>query len=81
MEIAIIGSPTDSRTAALRREVFGRLIPNSVTLTHDGPSPASPLLADREQRDGAPTAYVCEHYACRQPVTTPEELRAQLMRR
>ena len=27
---------------------------------------------------GAPTAYVCEHYACRQPVTTSPKLREQL---
>jgi uncharacterized protein len=38
----------------------------------------TPLLADRSLVDGKPTAYVCEHFACRQPVTTPEELRAQL---
>jgi hypothetical protein len=38
----------------------------------------TPLLADRTAIGGKPTAYVCEHYACRQPVTTPEDLRAQL---
>jgi uncharacterized protein YyaL (SSP411 family) len=38
----------------------------------------TPLLADRSLVDGKPTAYVCEHFACRHPVTTPEELRAQL---
>ena len=28
--------------------------------------------------DGKPTAYVCQNYACQLPVTTPEELAAQL---
>ena len=41
------------------------------------PTRTIPLLADRPARD-APTAYVCEHYACREPVTTPDALRAQL---
>jgi len=36
-----------------------------------------PLLAGRAARD-VPTAYVCEHYACREPVTSPDALRAQL---
>ena len=36
------------------------------------------LLADRALVDGKPTAYVCEHFACRRPVTSPEDLRAEL---
>jgi len=76
-EIAIVGADDDPRTRALRREVTTRLIPASVTLTGSAPdasavaSDTSPLLAGRELRTGAPTAYVCEHYACRQPVTEP----------
>jgi uncharacterized protein YyaL (SSP411 family) len=29
-------------------------------------------------RDGRPTAYVCEHYTCKQPVTDADALREQL---
>jgi uncharacterized protein YyaL (SSP411 family) len=78
LEIAIVGESHDDRTRALRREITGRLLPASVTLTAPDGSDVSPLLADRTERDGLPTAYVCEHYACRQPVTQPDELRAQL---
>ena len=37
-----------------------------------------PLLADRGLVNGLPAAYVCENYACKLPVTTPEAL-AQLL--
>jgi uncharacterized protein YyaL (SSP411 family) len=77
LEVAIVGAPDDPRTGDLRREVHGRLLPAAVTLT-GGSSNASPLLEHRETRGGSPTAYVCEHYACKQPVTSPDELRAQL---
>ena len=33
-----------------------------------------PLLANRPQIDGATTAYVCEQFVCRQPVTTVDGL-------
>ena len=77
IEIVIVGDASDPRTRALRAEVAGRLIPASVTIAAPGADEAIPLLADRPART-EPTAYVCEHYACRQPVTTPAELRAQL---
>ena len=80
IEIVIVGKADDPRTHALRAEVTGRLIPASVTLTADAALTHIPLLADRPLRE-EPTAYVCEHNACRQPVTTPEELHAPDRRR
>ncbi len=77
IEIVIVGERDDPRTGALRKEVTGRLIPASVTVTADADDAELPLLADRPLR-GEPTAYVCEHNACRQPVTSAVELRAQL---
>jgi uncharacterized protein YyaL (SSP411 family) len=77
LEIAIVAEADGS---ALRREVTSRLLPASVAVTAPPGTGAdlTPLLADRSLVDGKATAYVCEHFACRQPVTKPEELRAQL---
>jgi uncharacterized protein len=77
VEIAIIGDPNDERTRTLRREVTTRLLPAAVTLT-GSPNDPSPLLAGREARGGEPTAYVCERYTCKEPVTTARDLREQL---
>ncbi|MBI4570504.1 MAG: thioredoxin domain-containing protein, partial [Chloroflexi bacterium] len=79
-EIAVIGPRDDPRTRALLREVYRRYLPNRVLAGLEAPAaaPASPLLAGRELLDGRPAAYVCERYACKLPVTEPEELARQL---
>ena len=39
---------------------------------------AVPLLADRERREGRPTAYVCRDFVCRLPVTDAAALTDEL---
>jgi uncharacterized protein YyaL (SSP411 family) len=82
-EIAIVGDPGDAATRSLADEVLvARFLPNAVLAiapAGDERGAASvPLLRDRPQVDGRPTAYVCRRFACRLPVTTPEELAEQL---
>jgi len=80
-EIAIVGPRNDPATEALLAEVFGRYLPNKVVVGADSgssPPPEIPLLEGRGTRQGRPTAYVCQHYACQEPVTDPEALAGQL---
>ena len=81
-EIAVIGPRADPATAELLTAVFGRFLPNKVVVGAESPQPGTvrdnPLLEGREMLNGKPTAYVCQNYACQLPVTTPEELAAQL---
>jgi len=83
-EVAVIGAPGDPATQALISEVWRRYLPNAV-LAAAGPDDADAagtiaLLADRPLVEGRPAAYVCERFACRQPVTDPAALAAQLER-
>jgi uncharacterized protein len=63
--------------------VYARYLPNKVVAgraPEDEEAAGSlPLLAERPTRDGRPTAYVCEGYACKNPTTDPEELAGQLV--
>jgi len=83
-EIVIV-SPSNSNddvARSLAREVWTRYLPNKVLAraleTDARASELIPLLRERTAMDGRATAYVCEHYACKQPVNKPEELAAQL---
>ncbi|HEY0386011.1 MAG TPA: thioredoxin domain-containing protein [Pyrinomonadaceae bacterium] len=82
LEIVILGARDDDKTHALVREVWKNFQPNKVVVqsVSDDPDAAEmiPLLRERSLINGAATAFVCEHYTCRQPATTPAELSAQL---
>ena len=80
IEVAVVGDPGDAATAELTGEVRRRFMPTAVSVTAPPGTGAdlTPLLADRPLVDGRPTAYVCQHFACRRPVTDPSALAAQL---
>jgi uncharacterized protein YyaL (SSP411 family) len=70
-EIALIGSAEPFLTA-LRK----RYAPRTVVAV--GPEPRIALLRDRTMVNGQPTAYVCENFTCKQPVTDVAAFEAQL---
>ena len=84
-EIAIVGPRGSEEVRALLDAVYGTYIPNKVVAFFDPSDPDAasigervPLLAMKTLVGGKAAAYVCKDYACKLPVTTPEELLAQL---
>jgi uncharacterized protein YyaL (SSP411 family) len=81
-EIAIIGAPGSADTESLLKAVWTPFVPNkvvAVAIPGDSHAPnAISLLRNRPQIEGQATAYVCEQFVCKQPVTTVAELASQL---
>jgi len=67
-ELAILG-PVQSDVA---RAALASFEPNSVVVV--GPAEGVPLLEGKGLVDGKPAVYVCENFACRAPVTEPDNL-------
>jgi uncharacterized protein len=70
-EVALVGDDISE----LERVVRGEYRPHLVLAGGTGDVP---LLEGRAPIDGRAAAYVCEHFACRAPVTEPDELAALL---
>ncbi len=84
VELALAGDAYDAEMAAMLAAVFGAYRPN-LLVGHADPADAelterAPFLAGRPARDGKPTAYVCEQFACLAPVTDAASLAAMLER-
>ena len=81
-EVAIIGTVTAPDSQALLHEVWQYYRPNTLVAAapvEDKTARALiPLLAGRDQIRGEATAYVCENYTCKLPVTTVNALRQQM---
>ena len=84
-EIAIVGDPASADTQSLLKAIWKAYLPNKVVAQaapgDTSATDAISLLRDRPQIDSKPTAYVCEQFVCKQPVTTPGELASQLLKR
>jgi uncharacterized protein len=69
-EVALIGEDLSELAAVIRAEHH----PHQVLAGGPEGSESPPLLKDRPALDGRPTAYVCESFACKAPVTAPKHL-------
>jgi uncharacterized protein YyaL (SSP411 family) len=70
-EVALVGEDHSELAAVVRSSFRPHLV-----LAGGPPGSEEPaLLRDRPQLDGHPTAYVCESFACRAPVTDAAALR------
>ncbi|WP_047867856.1 thioredoxin domain-containing protein [Nocardiopsis sp. RV163] len=78
--VAVVGDPDDPGTAELVRAALVWAPLGTVLSRGDGRDDGGvPLLRDRAPVGGRPTAYVCEGFVCKLPVTSPEDLREQLL--
>src|SRR4051812_3229626 len=81
-EVAVVGPVDAPETRALVAEVWTRPGTNTVLAVAD-PGDAKAieaveLLRDRPMTDGRATAYVCERFVCKLPVSEPAALAQQL---
>jgi uncharacterized protein YyaL (SSP411 family) len=69
MEIVLAGPPqTDPEMRAMLKAIRERFLPNAVLMRGERSPVAMAAIGGRA------TAYLCENYACRLPVTTAEAL-------
>jgi uncharacterized protein YyaL (SSP411 family) len=83
-EVAIVGDPSGADTRELLEVVRRGFRPNAVLAVAAGDDTRARttvgLLRDRPPIQWKATAYVCERFVCRRPVTEPTELEQQLSR-
>jgi uncharacterized protein YyaL (SSP411 family) len=77
-QVAIVGDPGAAATRALVEVVRRGFRPYRVLALGDPKLSMLDLLHSRFAMSGRATAFVCRDFACRRPVTEPEELAAEL---
>jgi uncharacterized protein YyaL (SSP411 family) len=73
-EVALVESSGAHGLGELASVVRSRFRPHLVLAGGPEGSERPELMLERSPVDGRPAAYVCENFACRQPVTDPEKL-------
>jgi uncharacterized protein YyaL (SSP411 family) len=83
-EIVIAGDADAEDTRRMLELIRGKFLPNAVVLLHDGgradPTLLEmvPFIKNQTAVEGKATAYVCENYACKKPVTDIREFEGLL---
>ena len=81
-EIVIIGPRNNQATSELLRALYSTWLPDKVVAACDPDDPTAltelKLLEGRQMVNNLPTAYVCENYTCKTPITDPALFTSQL---
>ena len=80
-EIVVVGRRGSPLMEAMLTMVYQHFIPDRVVLVVEegrGSKTDLPLAFGKASVNGKPTAYVCHHQSCSQPVTEPRQLEALL---
>ena len=79
-QAAVVGDLGRDETQAFLAEIRSSYRPNTIVAASPYPIPedAPALLEGRTLKNNLPTAYLCEGFACKLPVNSVAELRAQL---
>ncbi len=79
LQLAIVGSPSDSRFNELLSRFNSEYIPNLIVAGGEQGAEDQPtLMAERSMQDDRPTAYLCQGFTCQLPTTEVDELLRQL---
>jgi uncharacterized protein YyaL (SSP411 family) len=82
MQIVVLGGQADARPlhaeAARHYLPFALMVPVAPGEPQRAVASALPWVAAMQPKDGRATAFVCRDFACREPVTTPDALAAQV---
>ena len=74
-EVAVAGDKAAADTRELVAAVNGKFLPRTVLLlADDKTAEVAPFTADMNPADGSARAFVCENFACREPVANPADL-------
>ncbi|MEL7832509.1 thioredoxin domain-containing protein [Fodinibius sp. Rm-B-1B1-1] len=83
-EVILAGKLGDSQTDELVDILRSRFLPRTVVIFNDSEdgmiNSLVPYLADFGMKDGKPTAYVCQNYACELPTHDPQQMTDLLSR-
>lgn len=83
-EVVIAGPAGDPRAQDMIFFANSVYHPNHILILHDPENTKpeleefTPLVKNKDMKDGRATAYVCRNFTCRKPTTDPDELKRQL---
>lgn len=77
IQVAVIGAAGDAARAELEARARWAA-PGAAVVLAGEPGAQRPMLAGRDLISGVPAAYVCRGFVCDRPVTSADDLQAQL---